>query len=730
MIISVILNKDSTPAIKPSTSRIFAFDVSGSMYSVLPKMKKHLKEKLFGQIPEGDDISIVYFSGRGEYGVIAEGIQLNKVKDLKTIYSKIDQLNTIGLTGFLEPLKEIGELVTRLPKDTVKEMFFLTDGYDNQWSEKEILAQCEKIKHSVDHAYVVEYGWYCNRPLLEKMAEVLGATHLFSEDYVSYESLAEKAVTEGVTKKVKVKVATATRGNIIFYIYNGNIATATLDEDNMALVPEDLEGYSYLQTGELTEKLKPTTESYLALNVFAARRDATTVYEILKQLGDVKLVKQYVNAFGKQDLTKFVDEVAIATKDEAQRMLEGCDYNLVPSEDAYNVLQMLQDLMVKGNKLYPDHEDFQYKRIGRAKENVSVEERIAKAKEELLNTTDKEELKAKTEKMLNLVSSDDLKFENKADGEGIEIANLTWNEDRPNVSVLMRREGFVKLPKNKFDIESLNTFIYRNYTIIKDGILNMNVLPVSLTKETFDILQSNALLQGETFVEGKIYSLDFSKLPVINRKMVKTASAKEVFSDQLKLEVIKAHNKVFKYYLNDIEPKTSIGWKNQYGEEAVSWLAEMGLTEYNGFSPKVKSVESTDFYIGKALEIKVKGLSSLPKVTDVEKLLKEGKKLAIKDVAMAQAIKEYQVFVDSLETSLTEEDMKEQKVKFLKAKMETLKAQDKAIMLAMSKVKFATIIGQVWFVEFTDEENSTMEMDFMGLTATVSAQLKDIEVKI
>ena len=87
-------------------------------------MKKHLKEKLFDKIPETDDVSLVYFSGRGEYGVLVEGINVAKVKDLKTVYEKIDSLRTIGLTGFVDPLKEVGELVKRLPSSNIKEMFF------------------------------------------------------------------------------------------------------------------------------------------------------------------------------------------------------------------------------------------------------------------------------------------------------------------------------------------------------------------------------------------------------------------------------------------------------------------------------------------------------------------------------------------------------------------------------------------------------------------------------
>lgn len=266
----------------------------------------------------------------------------------------------------------------------------------------------------------------------------------------------------------------------------------------------------------------------------------------------------------------------------------------------------------------------------------------------------------------------------------------------------------------------------------------MNRLPVSLTQETFEKLQSNGLLSNETYEQGKIYIIDFSSLPIINRKMVKTVSAKELFAKQLQVETIKGKNKVFKDYLKALEPKTSVGWKNQYGEEAVTWLSEMGLTEYNGFNPKVKSAESTDFYIGKELNVKVKGLSALPKVSDVEKLLNEGKKLGVKDLAMAEAITEFRTFVNDKLNGKSEQDLsetemetfKQTKIDYLKDRLEELKKEDKKLGLEMSKVKFATVIGQSWFIEFESEEDSVLEMDYFDTKATVSAEIKDIEVKI
>ena len=307
MLNKIVLNDSVVEKVKPATSRIFVFDVSGSMYGSLPQMKKHLKEKLFDQIPETDDVSLVYFSGRGEYGVLVEGVNVSKVKDLKSVYDKIDSLRTIGLTGFLEPLKEVGQLVKRLPANNIKEMFFLTDGYDNQWSEKEVLNQCKELISSVDNAYIVEYGWYSNTALIKKMVETLNGDHLFSEDIVSYESIAEKVISEGASKKVKIQLPEKTRGGLAFYVYNNNITIVMADEENMIAVPEDLKEYGYLADKDLADNLSVDSLSYLALFAYASRKDSKTVYEILSKLGDVKLIKQYVNTFGKQDLIKFLE---------------------------------------------------------------------------------------------------------------------------------------------------------------------------------------------------------------------------------------------------------------------------------------------------------------------------------------------------------------------------------------------------------------------------------------
>lgn len=56
----------------------------------------------------------------------------------------------------------------------------MTDGYDNQWSQKQILDVTAELSNHVDNSVFVEFGWGCNRALMSKMAEVSGGSLLLA----------------------------------------------------------------------------------------------------------------------------------------------------------------------------------------------------------------------------------------------------------------------------------------------------------------------------------------------------------------------------------------------------------------------------------------------------------------------------------------------------------------------------------------------------------------------
>ena len=109
-----------------------------------------------------------------------------------------------------------------------------------------------------------------------------------------------------------------------------------------------------------------------------------------------------------------------------------------------------------------------------------------------------------------------------------EISSLKFDEDRPNVSILVLTNGSVVLPETPLLANNtIDTFIWRNYTIIKDGIINMQYLPLILTAKMHKKLLDEGII-NEPFVAGKTYVIDTKKMPVINRQMVEDVSANEL----------------------------------------------------------------------------------------------------------------------------------------------------------------------------------------------------------
>ena len=79
--------------------------------------------------------------------------------------------------------------------------------------------------------------------------------------------------------------------------------------------------------------------------------------------------------------------------------------------------------------------------------------------------------------------------------------------------------------------------------------------------------------------------------------MVKGISAKKLANLEWELLKLKGKNKAYKYYDDLLFPRVSKGFVAMYGEEAEKWLKELGITEFNGFSPKTDTVPSTDYYM-------------------------------------------------------------------------------------------------------------------------------------
>jgi hypothetical protein len=171
-------NTPPTAAVETAINHLVVIDCSGSMSWDLPKIREQLKRKVPKLLKEQDTISIIWFSGRRQFGTLLEAEPVATLVDLQDVERAIDRwLKPVGLTGFREPLEEAAKVVERVSKarkGSVASLFFMSDGCDNQWDRAEILKATETAAGGFASTTFVEYGYYADRPLLTAMAEKSG----------------------------------------------------------------------------------------------------------------------------------------------------------------------------------------------------------------------------------------------------------------------------------------------------------------------------------------------------------------------------------------------------------------------------------------------------------------------------------------------------------------------------------------------------------------------------
>lgn len=765
------------PAPAKKTNHILVLDVSGSMSYDLPQIRDQLKAKLPKLLGPDDTVSIIWFSGRGQFGVLLEAEAVASLTDLQQVNQAIDRwLRPVGLTGFKEPLEEVSRLVERVSKkraDSVFSLFFMSDGCDNQWPRPEILKTVEAAAGKLAAATFVEYGYYADRPLLTQMAERAGGTLIFSDSFPKYQPIFEAAMSKrpvGSAKKVAVRVDYEPVGGFAWVAADGDLTTYGLDDTEIQ-VPESTAEVWYLTRDTVKQADWEVTETqhaimmdlwraglYAGISLFSVRMKPEVVLPLLKATGDVRFIESFASCFGKQRYSTFMDEAKAAVFDPARRLEKGYDPSKVPADDAFTVIELLELLASDDrNRVLLDHPDFKYSRISRARMDANValtpeeQTEVANIMEEMKKTRDSRKLKAFQEK-INAITDAKKALEFKADPapDGYEIGSLVFNEDRPNIGFNVRQTGVVhlgdKIPANRIVVDGdktidlskvpvdFRTFRFRTYAVVRDGLVNVEKLPVRVTEAVANELAKRLPEEARpehVYRAGDLWDgvITVSALPVVNRQMVKAVSARALFERQWSLEKARAAQKVYKAYKDaHIPKKESASFKLLYGDPAAEWLKEAGFTDYSGFNPKSVQAESTDFYVGKALEVKLKGLSSMPKVSEVKTRIDEiradtkGKKKHTTATALMAP------FVEECELLETEKPKDLVKVYDTKADVAVTRARQ--LIFELARIKFAIVVGQVWFTEFASLDENSLELELDGQKIPCKAEMKEVEIRI
>lgn len=743
-------------------NRILIVDVSGSMWDELPKMREHLKANLVKFAGPDDTVTIIWFSGKGQCGVLMEGVPVRTLSDLEEVYKKIDRwLVPVGLTGFKEPLVEAAKVQQRVIAQTgndVCSLFFLSDGHDNQWPRHEVLAAAAGL--GMSSATVVEYGYYADRSFLAKMAEVLGGEHIFAQDFSAYVPVIEASLSgRPSAKRIEVVLLAKPVGDFAFTMSDGQLIAYAYQDGQAVYVPEDAEAVYYLSSMPLTFPGLPMMEDdipamYAAISLYATRMQPEIVWQLLRVLGDVAFIDEYATCFGKQKYSDFQDLSKRAAFSDALRFVRGYDPSKVPSEDAFTLLDLLK-VLGKGDRVMLDHPQFKYKRISRARvdSNTKLTAEEAAEIEALVQqmvasrTLDDAEALQRRLEVLKASKPQPLKFTPYYEREeGYDLDGLVIAEDRANASIRVRKQGTVDL-SSRLDgygdrIPSpFPTFIYRNYAILKDGLLNVDVLPVKLSDETFTLLMKEidaGRLSGDAIskeespytLEQPTFLLHLDKFPIVNLRMCKSVNAQAMLTLEYAMVQAQAKAKVFGHFQKELFPKQSATFALLYGPEAAEYLKSIGITDYSGFNPKSVQAEASDVYIAKELRVGLAGLSSLPSMNELNRQIEKGK-LNAGATLMKPHLDTYNQFLTSpVYASLTPEGQRRMLETWLDVAVKDAKNEVRKLMHQLAEIKFAIIVGGSWFEGTTSMEENKFIIDTPNGTIVGTVTQKEVEVEI
>ncbi len=540
------VNHDVKVEVSHGTNFYFAVDISGSMSGELQKIRTQLKNKLSTLLKDDDRISIIWFASDNQCGVLQESVQVSNLEQLSKLHNAIDKyLKPMGCTAFRKPLQLVEEIIKRSNSANPNALIFLTDGYNNDCNWKDVLTNLKALEPLLTSTTFVEYGYYADSKRLQELSELVGGEKITSSSFDQFDKDFSKKLSTPLISSKKTKVDLPHNNifnNLAFAVTDTNEIVSYNCDSNSILVPCNVNEVLYLVEANDDQTVSETA-LYVAGFILANKLMVDEAELILAKTGDVKLVKDYSVAYGKQKLFEFIENLKQSIEKPEVRFVEGKSDSIVVDDNAYCLLDLISDLQQLNAKFYPFNSNFQYNRISCKTESKSPE----------LTDDIKEELsKAATlqdaQNILSLFKDNNkpLEFVIGDRNVGYDMTDLVYNEKRANLSIKCRVDGYVQLKENQFKLDKIDTFRYFTFNIVCDGMVNVGNLVVSLDAvneshgRLFKYLCNHSSTVPINDAGETGWNIDIASLPIINRSMYKSLSAVELANLEYELRSVES----------------------------------------------------------------------------------------------------------------------------------------------------------------------------------------------
>lgn len=297
------------------------------------------------------------------------------------------------------------------------------------------------------------------------------------------------------------------------------------------------------------------------------------------------------------------------------------------------------------------------------------------------------------------------------------ISNINYNETRPNLSLSFVIKGKIHLPSDSPNNlpKDFETFVFRNFNVIHDGILNIYSFVAKLDNATADYLRSNGVTIHDKGNDEYFIDLASTQIIPLNTSRY---NAIDIVDDVYQIMKRKSFIKVAKAFLDKVNPiNKSTGLINKYGDESSEYLRNLGITD-NGFNPKSTEKPSTSSYFVNELILKFQGMSNMPSFNAFIKKINENKKLNNADMLMKAA---YDTCVSN-EATMSNADF----INWLIVEISKAERENKEYAKRLFIIKFEVLRCNKWFDDL-NASNSNI-VDYKGIAVEVVKKSTEIEI--
>lgn len=588
---------------------VLLMDGSGSMYPHAGQVVTSVKN-IVGALPDGDKFTLIQFRGVDDYTV-----HMLRASCDDSALQYIDKLSRVGgTTCFSSPVNHTVEISNNSVVDENMVVHLFTDGEPVvPWSDEDelqrVLTSLDSISSKLLAVNTYGFGSYYSESIMNAVSTHYPSstfTHLSSCDNKFSEAMirnaaANRALISGSTIELSGdNVIRVSVDNVMF----GSSGNHRYVDGDMFVVVNPTEVSQDAPTKE-----HQVTALYALSAMYMQSGDGYKARELLQHnIKDKHLVEVVEDAFTKEERYTATRELIAATTTVSKRWVSGLT-GVVSARNAVSVYALLNTLRDIKFDIIPYHEEAsEYKRVGRSADKSKSA--FIKAEDEICTS----------------------------------LSRLVWNSKRANLSVGFTVPGSVAVSASDaaiYGVEKIPTYIHRNHTIIKDGVLNMERIVVRHHPDAADELVQ-LIPHAAEFINETDVLIKLNRLPLMSSTDVDANILKGSVIYQLceSLYSRQVESKVLRKLINNDssvqKPNPLAALHDLYGIQSDgSYREESGSTALTG---------DEDYYTAREFTFTLKGCSAVPKVET-----KAGSK-AYSQILMNEAIGKY----SGLDTELLE----------------------------------------------------------------------------